>query len=473
MTSHFHLRRGNMYMNRRKLRRSSHTLHVMPSEQNVSSGRMLPAEGVTTRKSMLSTNCVVIRPTDSETDPNLTLGVAFQTEKKGCFRVFAQFPHMYRIFPAMYLFSIVSFCNHAFTLVNSKCFLRFCWPRLSNGITMENLTLRMSWNISSNALITRPWNFIGILTTVIGILVVISNGTTLFVFLKDYTLRQQSFNILLMYLLISNILYAILQSPLEIINYKYSYWWLGRTWCIVYYYSTNVLASGSIFTHLLITLNRVWAVRNPLSYRRAQSPKMALLFCAGLWTYVHLAVLPDMIQKILLMQLPLEVYGCGARYPVRKGVQLLTFLVPLLVVILAYPYIVYKLCKRTRRRIAALKAVVPKRGNQSHESCSDRSRPIETITHSTSEVVVKTRLKWARSQVFDHAFVVLTLLTASVLICWTPITLTFLTDQVDLRAWHFKVVASLFAFQPALDPLLFAAGLRDLRRSFRNTMTCK
>lgn len=114
----------------------------------------------------------------------------------------------------------------------------------------------------------------------------------------------------------------------------------------MYFCSNNVIACGAMITHLLISLNRIWAVTFPLSYRHTQATKMAFLFCAPLWTYAHVVVLPEMIPKILAIRNPLEIYGCRARHSMHKAVQILTNVVPVLVVTFAYVYIAFMIFQK-------------------------------------------------------------------------------------------------------------------------------
>lgn len=336
---------------------------------------------------------------------------------------------------------------------------------------MDNLThvRNLSTGAPSNAtvpvLFERSWAFSDIYAATIGLLVFTFNGLTLSVFIIDSGLRRQSFSIFLIFLLTSNMLFSAIQNPLEIINFRFSHWWMGKTWCIVYYYSTNVLARGAMFTHLLISLNRIWAVTFPLSYRNAQTTKMALGFCVILWAYAHIVVLPDMVYKILSMRTPLEIYGCRARYPVRTSVQFLTNVVPLLVVTLAYPCIVYKCYRRFKGEVATANPTLPK---ATEPSVAPKPSRQKSGRRSGTMIGTKTTTKPITN--VDQAFVVLTLLTMSAIICWTPITLTFLVGQPDFDSLHYKVAAFLFASQPVLDPILFAAALRDLRDAFRRTV---
>lgn len=322
---------------------------------------------------------------------------------------------------------------------------------------MANSSRVFPWNTTVfGPLMERPWNFTFVFVAASGVLAFVFNGLTLLLFLTHPTLRRRSFSIFLMYLLTSNMLHVSIQSSLSIVDFKYSYWWLGQTLCIVYYYANNVLTSAPMITHLLISLNRIWAVTFPLSHRRAQTTKMALGLCAALWGYVHIMVLPGMLQRILSMRVPLVIYGCRARCPVHIAVQLMTNVLPLLTMGFAYVYIAYK---RHRRATASIETA--------------RSSQLTVVNQhgSTSAPTAESgATRKARAKV-DSAFLVLTMLTVSAVVCWTPRTVMYLALEVDVKSIIFRVASLLFISQPAIDPLLLAVALKDLRLAFWKRLT--
>ena len=77
-------------------------------------------------------------------------------------------------------------------------------------------------------------------------------------------------------------------------------------------------------------------------------------------------------------------------------------------------------------------------------------------------------------RVYSQGFKVLTMLTVSAVVCWTPISLyysigLFLPMNVP-AAW--QVFSFLFSLQSTLDPIWFAAGLADLRQAQLRMLKC-
>lgn len=147
--------------------------------------------------------------------------------------------------------------------------------------------------------VTASWGFLAICVSIIFIMVIILNSLTLFLFIKNRRLRSP-FSTYLMCLLGLNILYAVLQNPLDIMNNLYPYWPANFQWCSVYIYALYILQAATMHIHLLITCNRAWAVTFPISHRRLHSHKWHPVLCCSIaWLYVHTILLPGFIGDAL------------------------------------------------------------------------------------------------------------------------------------------------------------------------------
>lgn len=291
-------------------------------------------------------------------------------------------------------------------------------------------------------LLFRGWEFMTIYTTTIGVLTIVFNGAILLVFLKDHNLRNRPFNVILMYLLASNVLQSATQRPLTIIAFQYSYWWTGKFVCILYYYSNNVFTYSPMVAHLLISFNRVWAVTFPLSHRKAQTFKVATSLCVVLWSYTHIVVLPGMITHISAMRFPLEIHGCRARYPVHMAVRILIDVVPLLLVTVSYLYIAFKRYMRAR-------GIRPTQTTQPGSSVPSKGTtcvPLPTTARKSKPFKPTAKV--------DHAFLVLTVLTGSAVVCWAPRTVMFLVarEQLCISLQSPPYISRSFRFYSHLNP---------------------
>lgn len=227
---------------------------------------------------------------------------------------------------------------------------------MGNYANMSGLALSSGSSFSDNASSAEreieplEWGFSSGSSLVICILSIFLNGLTLFVFLKDHALRVQPFNVYLIFLLICNLFLAIVQNPIEILNHRYPFWWMGHGGCVVYVYMNSFIGPAGMHAHVLISASRLWAMTFPHSYRRFHTRKMALFLCVCMFIYVHVVHLPDYIPQMINLKHPLKTYGCLSQYSVNISVQFLFYVCPILVIMTSYPIILHKHWQRRRMR---------------------------------------------------------------------------------------------------------------------------
>lgn len=151
----------------------------------------------------------------------------------------------------------------------------------------SNISFR-AFNMNSAGNMTAVWSFIPTFTLVNSIVNVFLNGCVLLLFLTERHL-QTPFAIYLINLLIVNLACNVMQSPVNIITTLYSSWTvINQSVCTMYLYGTSVVSGGMMFSHALITANRIWAIAFPISYRTYHSKRTAIFTVFGLWIYIHL-----------------------------------------------------------------------------------------------------------------------------------------------------------------------------------------
>ncbi|XP_055344692.1 5-hydroxytryptamine receptor 2A-like [Paramacrobiotus metropolitanus] len=316
-----------------------------------------------------------------------------------------------------------------------------------------------SGNISA-ALPTAHWSPAPTFTLVVFCTALTFNLTVLAVFLFRRSLRG-AFQLYIQHLLVVNIVYLLLQNPLDVLHNLYAARWRwGYTACTVYLYANHVSEALVIHAHMLITVNRVWAVAAPIHYRHHHRPWVAAVLCGCALIWVHICLLPGVVLDALFYRLSIELHGCELNGGKQKSWFLIaTFLnynIPIAVMLLAYPFICYKRWQR--------------------EHAGNAVRPVPAITvqssdtHSLSSVKIpplqRSRSHPPRGR--THSFVLLSLLTCSVAVNWIPIqvyyTAILFTDADLSRLFHVGTV--LWSLQAALDPLYFTVVFTDIRRVF-------
>lgn len=196
------------------------------------------------------------------------------------------------------------------------------------------------------------WGVSPIFTCIICVMAVVTNGSALCMLVRKKNLRT-SFGVHLIFLLSYNLIYSLIQNPLDMVNNLYPYWTLSAQWCTLYLYTTYVVAALEIHSHLLLTLNRVWATTTG---SKMLTQKSAVLSCLCTFAYVHMVLLPGCIQDALYYRPTVEA-SCFLNSDAQQGwsitVQFLVFFLPEAVILGGYPFIWYK--RRARQKMHSLK----------------------------------------------------------------------------------------------------------------------
>ncbi|OQV17886.1 hypothetical protein BV898_08017 [Hypsibius exemplaris] len=309
----------------------------------------------------------------------------------------------------------------------------------------------------------RPWSYLPGLSLVICIIALASNGLVLWLFIRHEHLRTP-FTTYIMNLLVVNLFNEIFQQPLTIISKLRTFSSLGTHFCTAFLYGSYVIHSLVYNSHFLITLNRIWAVAHPVSYRQYHTRKVALRTCLAFWMYIHLVMLPGFIQDAMFYRIPLS-QGCNIdkqkQYAWFVTEQLMLYDIPLASLILAYPTICFFVVRRHIRHSRLIQADNGEFGLQhwratgSRDEGSDVRPPLRPPKGSPSK-----------------AFVVLTILTLSNIFFLLPLTvgynLSIFNAYRSYESWQSfnEVFSMLFYAQAVFDPILFTLALADLRLAF-------
>ncbi|OQV20543.1 hypothetical protein BV898_05587 [Hypsibius exemplaris] len=316
------------------------------------------------------------------------------------------------------------------------------------------------------------WDFMGGFYVVIIILALFTNGPVLVAFFSRRNLWTP-FNVYLMNLLSANILNVVLQNIPDLFNHLYSGWWLGDGYCSVLVFGLYFLNAGVQNCHILIAINRIWAVFWPYSYRHSHTKRVALLFCLAGWLEVSAMVLPGFILDILYYRTDPLKNGCSlnieAQWMWSAVTQFLLYNMGLQVMWLAYPIIWYK--RRLVQKVAPTTAAI-----ETARSETDKRRSSVEQERSARETTVgRSGVPRPRQKRSSKAFTVLTVLTISVTVCWTPIHVLYTLmlwwpfDRIGPLLLDIAVV--LFSLQSVLDPILFVCTLPELQESLRRAIT--
>jgi 7 transmembrane receptor (rhodopsin family) len=265
---------------------------------------------------------------------------------------------------------------------------------------------------------------------------------------------------------------------------KFLGWFLGSGYCSVLIFALYIFEAGIRNCHTLISINRIWAVFWPHSYRQYHKKRVACLLCLAGWLEVQFIILPGFILDALYYRSPLIVNPCFLNAMVQwdwsVAIQFTVYNMGLYLMWLSYPIIWFK--RRQRQKIGPNSTNATSRVT-SRVSAANTATPSVRAAQSVDEdleegtmkeegVVVKSGNAAPQRQRSSHAFTILTVLTISVTICWTPI-LCYYTITLWIPIGSpllLEIGTVLFALQSVMDPVLFVIALPDLRETFRRAL---
>ena len=304
-----------------------------------------------------------------------------------------------------------------------------------------------------------------------------TNGSLLYLFVRVPSLLTP-FTIYIVNLLCANFLTTILFYTMELINELYSTWWMGYAMCTFYQYISWIFTDAMCNAHVLIALNRLWAVTFPLSYRRHHKKRFAVIVCVVMWIYLHICLLPGIIMDAMFYRLPMETNGCNLNTDAMKGwsrtMQILLYDVPEAIVLLVFPVVCYKTLYRFQPRIVP--AAVKHSSVQSRAMVIITNESINAPSVSNQNGVAGKKLirslcccDLTRSTGNHHGILALSLMTLTVLICYSPDQIYFtvlIVFGVDI-AGMYSIASIMYQIVAILDPIWFVVALPDLRAEFR------
>ncbi|GAV06249.1 hypothetical protein RvY_16269 [Ramazzottius varieornatus] len=341
----------------------------------------------------------------------------------------------------------------------------------------DNFTNGPIGNFTPNATSWGPklesasWSAVPVCFLIIMLLSTVLNGVVLYVIARDSHLKT-AFNVYIVNLLLTNLVQTFIQMPLNIANYLRSYWWLGSTACTVFIYGLSIQAV-MVCSHLLITMNRIWAVTSPVTYRNYHKKRLSIGLCVFIWIYVHAFFLPGLIADALYYRMPTE-YGCFinpmAQLASTTAMEWCLFKIPVLLIICSYPYIAYKSLKARNTVSNQANATSLTVGRLRRATNDPTGAPAESSKQVSETAPDVQRKKGRRNR--RGGFVLLTLMTLTMMVFWTP-SLVYYTVISYMRVnWPVVEQAAniLLLLETIADPICFTLALRRLREAVLRTL---
>ena len=309
-----------------------------------------------------------------------------------------------------------------------------------------------------------------------------TNLSVILLFVQNASLRTP-FTIYLVNLLVANLMCSVVYYPLQLLNDLYAIWWTGTNVCTVYQYAQWIAQSAMCNAHLMIALNRLWAVTLPVSYRQNHKKSMAVTICVATWVFVHVCLVPGLVLDALYHRLPEDINGCAVNTDANNVywniIQFVSYNGPELGVIIAYFAICYKTFQRYRDKVRpSVPVAASGRQSSAVRSVKAESATTGTMNHhsnDTEQPCCSRFMCWRmRKRNTEHGFLMLTLMTLAIFICYTPENVYYTVWAIDKESISsvsslYLPAAVLYEMTAVLDPIWFVLALPDFRQAFRRT----
>lgn len=294
----------------------------------------------------------------------------------------------------------------------------------------------------------------------IAILGFIGNLLVIVVVVFDRQMRSST-NILIVSLAVADLLFIIFCVPFTAYRYSMTNWPFGDVMCKLYQYMANVTAYASVYTLVLMSLDRYLAVVHPVNSITVRTEHNTIAMLVVMWLVICLVNTPnwlehglvpyqfDMEQRSECVNLPIYtelkesngkrhgrlVYGCFFTF---------AYFVPLLSICILYGFMLRKL----------LRGMVPGSSSGGSQS-ANRVRSKRRVTRMVVVVVMIFAL------------------------CWLPIQILFvLIYFANVSGSHtlvlLQVVANCLAYMNScVNPFLYAFLSENFRKSFCKVLSCQ
>ncbi|XP_055356350.1 5-hydroxytryptamine receptor 1B-like [Paramacrobiotus metropolitanus] len=219
-----------------------------------------------------------------------------------------------------------------------------------NALAFSNTTIKYLTNTTLPIVTPYGWTPLLIAQLCLSCISVVLNVTILLLQLLPQT-KVTAFTIYLICISIGNIVVLLPTRTIGFLNFVTGRFPGGQAVCAFYVYSQMVVSMIPVLVHVLIAVNRLWAVTHPVSYRQRHNKNVAVLLCIAVMAYVHILIFPVMLVEFY--HAPAKDYttcqpGAGAIVAWRLVDFILHRMIPLLTILVIYVYVMLKRWRKGR-----------------------------------------------------------------------------------------------------------------------------
>lgn len=127
--------------------------------------------------------------------------------------------------------------------------------------------------------------------SLIGLTGLLGNGLVVLVILSNPQMKSTT-NMLIINLAMADLLFVIFCIPFTAVDYMLSRWPFGDVWCKIVQYLIVVTVQASIYTLVLMSLDRFLCVVYPIASRSLRTERNAILAILILWFVILTISIP-------------------------------------------------------------------------------------------------------------------------------------------------------------------------------------
>ncbi|XP_062566552.1 cholecystokinin receptor-like [Saccostrea cucullata] len=324
------------------------------------------------------------------------------------------------------------------------------------------------------------------LYSIIFISSVLGNGLVILTLVQNHRMRTVT-NVFLLNLSVSDLLLAVFCMPFTIIPQLMRKFIFGEIMCITIRYFQAVSVGVSCFTIVTISLERYFAIVEPLRSRRWQTRSHSYKCILGIWLLALTLMIPIAASQKLIQIGNKDRHACREIWPkhmrtieIVYGVSLcaILFIIPLFIMALVYGRIAFRLWADitqqvndnadgtgTSKKDADNSSVsLPLRGNQ------QKNGDHVSLRHSNLRHSISSRRRVIK---------MLVVIVLEYFICWTPLYVCSTWKIIHYESIHSRVsnlawsLMLLLAYVSSfVHPVTYCFMNKNFRKGFVSVFKC-
>ncbi|XP_077983708.1 cholecystokinin receptor type A-like [Glandiceps talaboti] len=313
-----------------------------------------------------------------------------------------------------------------------------------------------------------------VLYSLIFLLAVVGNILVIVTLVQNKRMRTVT-NIFLLSLAVSDLMFALFCMPMTIVGAILQNFIFGKGFCTILPYMQVCSVFVSIWTLVAISMERYFAICQPLTSRGWQTKAHAYKIIAAVWVVGFILFIPTAyFTKLTAIYKP-HTYKCREKWPTDVSRQVyvtlmftILMVIPLLVMVVAYALIILELWRGMNYEKRATSAEQEPNGSRKAANGDSKTTKVRAAApRSTSNNAAKRR-------VVKMLMVVVLLF----FVCWTPSWCLNMWALFDRQAvWKVSaldaaVIKLLTYISSCVNPITYCFMNKKFRQGFLEAFGC-